>query len=134
MTTGLHDLLRAGTMSGGSRGTSFETTVAKNEVRGSINPFRQIVASLQLGHDLLRTHAYILREIFMVLPLKKLDTVFRVSFATGMAVCSRLLVFGLPQCQRHGYRPRSAIESNLQNVRNVVCRQVSALRPVSLDE
>merc|ERR1719510_1603802 len=92
-----------------------------------IHPFSQIVAALELCRDLVRLHRLVLAKIFGVFPLKKLDPIFCVWLSSEMTVCGSLLVFGLPECQRHRYGTWAAIEVDFDDVGDVICGQSSLL-------
>merc|ERR1711865_1086621 len=102
--------------------------------QGLIHPFRQVVASFQSRSHLSGVHRGVLRQLLLVLPLEELDAIFRIWLATEVAVGCGLLVLWLAQGQGRSNGTRSAIELNLQNVRDVVRAQLAALRVVALHE
>merc|ERR1712086_318700 len=102
--------------------------------QGLIHPFRQVVASFQSRSHLSGVHRGVLRQCLLVLPLEELDAIFRIWLATEVAIGCGLLVLWLAQGQGRSNGTRSAIELNLQNVRDVVRAQLAALRVVALHD
>merc|ERR1712176_1334091 len=110
-------------------------TVRKTaSLRTSVDPLGQVVAGLERRRHLLRAHALVLGEVLCVLPLEELDAVLRVCLAAKMAISRGLLVLWLAESKRLRNGARAAIKLDLDDVRDVVCRQRSLLRAVGLDE
>mmetsp|Transcript_59826 Transcript_59826/g.96735 ORF Transcript_59826/g.96735 Transcript_59826/m.96735 type:complete len:470 (-) Transcript_59826:87-1496(-) len=101
-----------------------------------IHPLGQhsLLIGLNLVLDLFRVHLGIFGEILRVLPLEILDAVLSAGLPSEMAVCCTLHVLRLPELQRLGNSTRTAVESQLDDVRNIIGSQVALLRTVSLDE
>merc|ERR1719203_2354278 len=100
----------------------------------SIHPFGEVVAALQLGTHLRWSHGRILLQILRVLPLEELDAVLRVWFPPEVAVGCSDLILGLAKSQRLGDGTGSAIEGDLDHVRDVVGCEAALLSAVSLHE
>merc|ERR1712110_913341 len=100
----------------------------------SVNPLRQVVAIFKCRCDLLGVHRRILRDVLSILPLEKLDAVFRVRRAPEVAVGSCLLVLGLAQRQRYCNCTWPTIELDFHDVGDILCCELAAFRAVCLDE
>jgi len=100
----------------------------------SVNPLREVVAGLQLRLNLGRIHGLVLGQVLGILPLEELDAIFCFWLASKVAVSSSLLVLWLSQRERHGNASWTAVEVDLDNVRDVVWCQAALLGAICLDK
>merc|ERR1719188_355616 len=109
-------------------------TCDETRAPSSIDPFGQVVAGLQSCSDLRWRHALVLRQVLGVLPLEELDTIHGARLPAEVAVGRRLLVLGLAQCQGLSNGAGTAVEGDLDDVRNVVRSERPLLCAIGLDE
>merc|ERR1712228_1012631 len=98
----------------------------------SVYPLGEVVAGFQLRRDLAGGAALVFRKILCILPLKILSAFLGVWLSSEVAVCSCLLVLGLAECQGHCDRTWAAVESDLDDVGDVIRSQPTLLRAICL--
>merc|ERR1719410_131846 len=103
-------------------------------IRSSVDPLGQIVAALQLRGDLRWCHRLELGQVLGVLPLEELDAILGDGLAPEVAIGRRLLVLWLTESQRLSDGTRTAVESDLDDVGDIVSAQASLFCAISLDE
>merc|ERR1719499_77797 len=108
--------------------------MACRQTRGSIDPLGKVIAAFQLCCDLSRSHGLELRQILGVLPLEELDSLLRVRLTPEVAISGGLLVLRLAERERLRNGTWPAIESNLDDVGDVICTQIALLSPVRFHE
>merc|ERR1719491_675254 len=99
-----------------------------------VHPLGEVVASLQFSSDLCAIHRLVLSQVLGILPLEELNPFLGVWFPAEVAVGCCLLVLWLPERQGLRNCTWAAVEGNLDNIGDVVCRQVALLSAVRLDE
>merc|ERR1712099_189318 len=99
-----------------------------------VHPLGEVIASLQFSSDLCGIHRLVLGQVLGILPLEELDPILGVGFPAKVAISCRLLVLGFPQRQRLSNCTWATVESNFDNIGDVVRCQVTLLGAVRLDE
>jgi len=109
-------------------------TGVKNPFSASIDPLGEVIAAFQLCCHLRWRHGCKFGQILGVLPLEELDPILRVRLASEVAVGRCLLVLGFAEGQRLRDGTWSAIKGDLDNVGDVICRELALLCSIGLHE
>merc|ERR1719191_1936341 len=102
------------------------------EVWISIDPLLEIAAAGELTCYLRRGQSRVLPQVLGILPLKVLDAILCVRLPPEVPVSSCFLVLGLTKCQGDPNCSRSSVEVDLQDVRDVICSELTLFSAIGL--
>merc|ERR1711920_632631 len=102
------------------------------QLMSSIHPLQQVVAALQFSGHLCGSHRLVLGQILCILPFKILPALLGIGFPAEVAICRCLLVLWLTKRQGLRNGTWAAIECDLDDIGDVVCRELALLCSVCL--